>query len=337
MIREAIKLLADFKDLPEEVMRSAMYEIMEGRAQPSQIAAFLISLRMKGETPQEITVGAQVLREKAVNINPNVPKLTDTCGTGGDGLHTFNISTLVALALSAYGIPVAKHGNRSVSSSCGSADLIEALGIPLDIDKDKTERAIKEVKFGFLFAPLYHPAMKYATPIRREIGIRTIFNILGPLANPAQPEYQILGVYDAKLLDVVIEALKNLNLKGALVVHAEDGMDEISICSRTEARILKDGKIDSLFIYPSEYGIGKADVGQLQVKNINENLDKVKKVLEGEPSPELDIVALNAGWALFILDEAKDPREGFVKIKRIFKEKKVKEKLEEIRNYFKNA
>ncbi|RKY35777.1 MAG: anthranilate phosphoribosyltransferase [Candidatus Omnitrophota bacterium] len=337
MIREAIKLLSQTKDLPQEVIYNSMLEIMEGIATPAQIAAFLMGLRLKGETSEEIAISARVMREKAIRISPRVDKMIDTCGTGGDGLHTFNISTLVAFAISAWGIGVAKHGNRSVSSSCGSADLIESLGINLELTPQVLERGIEEVGFGFLFAPRFHPAMKYATPVRKEIGIRTIFNILGPLANPAQPGYQILGVYSESLLGIIVQALKTLGLKSAIVLHSRDGMDEISIFSSTKAYILKDEKIEALEIIPEEFGIPSYNLNDIVVSSKQEAVEKAEKVLKGEEGADLDIVSLNAGWALYILDEVDTPHKGFQEIKKLFKDGTVLKKVREIKDYYKNA
>ncbi len=339
MIKDAIKLLSEREDLDQELARAVMSEIMEGEASTVEIAAFLMTLKMKGETDLEISSAAAIMREKAVQINPKVDKLIDTCGTGGDNLHTFNVSTLVSLAVAAYGVAVAKHGNRSVSSSCGSADLIEALGMPLLKDKNVIERGIEDVGFGYIFAPYFHPAMKFAMPVRKELGIRTIFNILGPLANPARPGYQILGVYDKKLISTVIKALKTLGLKGALVFCAQDGMDEISISADSYYSQLKDGGIsnDILSIEPLKYGIKKVDLSILKVRSLEESLFKARKVIEGEDSPELDIVALNTGWALYLLEEATDSVEGFKKAKDMLMSKKVLEKLNQLKDYYKDV
>ncbi|MDP8253020.1 MAG: anthranilate phosphoribosyltransferase [Candidatus Kaelpia aquatica] len=339
MIKEAIKLLSERENLDDKQTEAVLREIMEGEASAVQIAAFLTTLKMKGETDLEISSAASVMREKAVQLNPKVEKLIDTCGTGGDNLQTFNISTLVSLTISAYGVAVAKHGNRSVSSSCGSADLIEALGIPLLKDKNIIERGIEEVGFGYIFAPYFHPAMKFAMPVRKELGIRTIFNILGPLANPAKPKYQILGVYSKDLISIVIKALKTLGLRGALVFHAQDGMDEISISANSDYSQLKKGDISEgvSSIEPSRYGIKKADLEVLKVSSLEESLSKARKVISGEDSPELDIVALNTGWALYVLEEAADSIEGFKKAKDLLLGKKVLEKLNQLKDYYRNV
>ncbi len=337
MMKEAIKNLTDGKDLSPALMESSMLNIMEGSATPAQIAAFLTALKMKSETPEEISTAAAVMRRKALTFNPEVEKLVDTCGTGGDGLYTFNVSTLVALTIATFGVAVAKHGNRSVSSSCGSADLIESLGIPLIKEKEILKKSIENVNFGYIFAPYFHPAMKYATPVRKEMGVRTIFNILGPLANPAAPQYQILGVYDAGLLDPVANALRNLNLQAALVVHADDAMDEISLSGTTQARLLKKGKIERLEIVPGDFGIKKTNSDELRVNSKEEATEKAYKVMQGIECPELEMVALNAGWTLFMLDEVDSPKAGYEKAKTLLKQGKVEAKLEQIRSFLKNA
>ncbi len=339
MIKEAIKLLLRGENLNEQLTKAVISEIMEGKLSPVQIAAFLTGLRIKGETDVEISSAASVMRERSIRLYPKVDKIIDTCGTGGDNLQTLNVSTLVALVVSAYGVAVAKHGNRSVSSSCGSADLIEALDIPLLKDKDVIERGIERVGFGYIFAPYFHPAMRFAMPVRKELGIRTIFNVLGPLANPASPAYQILGVYNRDLIPVIIRALKTLGLKGALVFHAQDGMDEISISSDSDYAQLIDGNISKeiLTITPSEYGIKKVGLESLRVKNLEDSLAKARKVISGEDSPELDIVALNSGWALYVLKEVSSSMEGFRKAKELLIGKRVLEKIEEIKDYYRNV
>jgi anthranilate phosphoribosyltransferase len=268
-----------------------------------------------------------------------VEKIIDTCGTGGDNLHTFNVSTLTALTVSAYGIAVAKHGNRSVSSSCGSADLIEALGVPLIQDKNIIEKGIEKVGFGYIFAPYFHPAMRFAMPVRKELGIRTIFNVLGPLVNPANPGYQIIGVYSGDLIPVVIKALKTLGLKGALVFHARDGMDEISISADSDYAQLLDGSVseDMATIIPSEYGIEMVNLKSLEVKSLESSLIKAKNVINGKDSPELELVALNSGWALYILKEAADSFEGFKIAKDLLMSGEVAKKLKQIKDYYKNV
>ena len=252
MIKEAIKLSVDGNNLSEEQMIGAMRDIMEGNATDALIASFLTALRIKGETVAEITGAAKVMREKVTRIK--APEYTvDTCGTGGDMSHTFNISTTSALVVAACGVPVAKHGNRSVSSSCGSADVLEAMGIKIDLEPQKVEKCLEETGFGFMFAPLFHPAMKYAIGPRKEMGIRTVFNILGPLTNPAGAERQVLGVFSDKLTEPLAEVLGNLGVKHAFVVHGEDGLDEITNTDKTKVSELKDGKVDTYFISPDDF------------------------------------------------------------------------------------
>jgi anthranilate phosphoribosyltransferase len=339
MIKEAIRLLLEKESLDETLAKSAMNEIMEGNVSTAELTAFLVGLKMKGETDVEIASAASVMRERAISIYPKAEKIIDTCGTGGDNLHTFNVSTLTALTVSAYGIAVAKHGNRSVSSSCGSADIIEALGVPLTQDKDIIEKGIEKVGFGYIFAPYFHPAMRFAMPVRKELGIRTIFNVLGPLVNPANPGYQIIGVYSRDLIPVVIKALKTLGLKGALVFHARDGMDEISISADSDYAQLLDGSVseDTATIIPSEYGIERVDLKSLEVKSLESSLIKAKNVINGKDSPELELVALNSGWALHILKEAADSFEGFKIAKDLLLSGEVAKKLKQIKDYYKDV
>jgi anthranilate phosphoribosyltransferase len=305
MIKEAIKLSVEGKDLSEEQMTEAMRDIMEGKATDAQIGALLTALRMKGETVEEITGAAKVMREKVTRIK--APAYTvDTCGTGGDMSHTFNISTTAALIVAACGVPVAKHGNRSVSSSCGSADVLEALGIKIDLEPQKVEKCLEETGFGFMFAPLFHPAMKFAIGPRKEIGIRTVFNILGPLTNPAGAERQVLGVFSDKLTEPMARVLGNLGAKHAFVVHGEDGLDEITNTDRTRVTELKNGHIASYFISPEDINFNKAKIGDLKGGNAKENAAITIEILKGEKGPKRDIVLMNAAAALITGDKAKD-------------------------------
>ncbi|MDD5614196.1 MAG: anthranilate phosphoribosyltransferase [Candidatus Omnitrophica bacterium] len=320
-------------------MASAMAEIMDGNATPALISAFLVALKIKGETADEIAGAASVMREKALKIPVSTGKIIDTCGTGGDGMHTFNISTAVAITLSAYGVAVAKHGNRSVSSFVGSADIIEMLGLPLLKDPELVAKSIEDNGFGYIFAPYYHPAMKYAMPVRKELGIRTIFNILGPLANPANPSYQVIGVYQEEILDIMADALKLLNLNSTLVVYSEDGLDEISISASTKVRLVKNGGVDHNFreIRPEDFNIKKTDLGTLKVNNIEESMHKINKVFSGIESPELDIVALNSAFALVVLGEIKTPLDGFKKIKDFLKSGAELNKISQLKSYYKDV
>ena len=330
MIKEAIKLLVEGKDLSEEQMTGAMKDIMEGKATDAQIGAFLTALRMKGETVEEITGAAKVMREKVTSIK--APAYTiDTCGTGGDMSHTFNISTTTALIVAACGVPVAKHGNRSVSSSCGSADVLEALGIKIDLEPQKVEKCLEETGFGFMFAPLFHPAMKFAIGPRKEMGIRTIFNILGPMTNPAGAERQVLGVFSDKLTEPMAKVLGNLGVKHAFVVHGEDGLDEITITDKTRVTELKNGNIDTYFISPEDFHFKKAEKDDLKGGNAGENAEIVIDILKGEKGPKRDIVLMNAAAALVAGEKAKDFNEAAAIAAKAIDSGAALKKLEEVK------
>jgi len=305
MIKEAINLLVQKKNLSEHEMIGSMRDIMEGNATDAQIASFLTALRMKGETIEEITGAAKVMREKVTKIK--APAYTvDTCGTGGDMSHTFNISTTSALVVAACGVPVAKHGNRSVSSSCGSADVLEALGIKIDLAPQKVEKCLETTGFGFMFAPLFHPAMKYAVGPRKEMGVRTIFNILGPLTNPAGAERQLMGVFQDELTEKLSQVLANLGVKHAFVVHGEDGLDEITNADRTKISELKDGKVRTYFITPEDLGFSRAKTSDLAGGDAQGNAAMTMDVLKGRKGPKREVVIMNAAAALITGDRAKN-------------------------------
>ncbi len=309
MIKEAINIVVQGKNLTEKEMINSMRDIMEGQASNAQIAAFLTALRMKGETVEEITGAVKVMREKVTKIK--APALTvDTCGTGGDMSHTFNISTTTALIVAASGVPVSKHGNRSVSSSCGSADVLEALGIKIDLEPQKVEKCIEATGFGFMFAPLFHPAMKYAIEPRREMGIRTIFNILGPLTNPAGAERQVMGVFSDDLTEKLAQVLANVSVKHAFVVHGEDGLDEITNTDKTKISELKDGRIVTYYITPEELGFKRAKKSDLVGGNARDNAQITIDILKGEKGPKRDIVIMNAAAALITGDRTQSLLEA---------------------------
>jgi len=324
MIREFIEKLVKRKDLTEGEMRSSFDEIMTGRATYAQIGSFVTALRMKGETIEEITAAARVMREKSAHINAgrrlididrddiNIDDETilDTCGTGGTGTNTFNISTTVAFVVAGCGLKVAKHGNRAASSACGSADVLEALGVKLDVGPDMAQRCILEIGIGFLYAPLFHSAMKYALLPRKEIGIRTIFNMLGPLSNPANATSQVLGVYDPSLTDVMARVLKNLGSRHAFVVYGMDTLDEITITGRTKVSELKDGRVRNYYITPEKFGIKRATLDDIKGGDAKENAQIVLSVLKGERSPRRDVVLLNAAAGLVSGSKAKDIKSG---------------------------
>lgn len=330
MIKDAINSLIDGKDLSEEEMIGAMRDIMEGKSTDAQIASFLTALRIKGETVEEITGAAKVMREKVSKIN--APEYTvDTCGTGGDMSHTFNISTTAALVVAACGLPVAKHGNRSVSSSCGSADVLEALNIKIELEPAKVEKCLKTTGFGFMFAPLFHPAMKYAIGPRKELGVRTVFNILGPLTNPAGAKRQVMGVFSDKLTEPLAQVLGNLGAKHAFVVHGEDGLDEITTTDTTRISELKEDKVKTYSISPEEFGLKKAYKEDLIGGNAEENAKITIGILEGGKGPKRDIVLLNAAAALITGDKAVDFNEGITKAAEAIDSGAARAKLEEVK------
>jgi anthranilate phosphoribosyltransferase len=310
MIKEAIAKAVDKKDLNEAEMMQAMDEVMEGKATPAQIAAFITALRMKGETVEEVTGAARIMRKKATRIDARSSIIVDTCGTGGDRMNSFNISTTTAFVVAAAGITVAKHGNRAVSSGCGSADVLEALGVNIGVGPEIVEECIQQIGIGFLFAPKLHGAMKYAIEPRREIGVRTIFNMLGPLTNPAGATAQLIGVYDPKLTEMFAGVLKNLGTKRAFVVHGADGLDEATITGETRVSELKDGLISTYNIDPVEI-FGETYKGkELVGGDASVNAQITKDVLDGKDGACRKIVLLNAALALMAGEKAATIREG---------------------------
>ena len=303
MIREAIDRVIRGEDLNEDEAAAVMEEIMTGEATQAQLAAFLVALRMKGETPAEIAGMATVMREKALRVDAG-SDLLDTCGTGGDGRKTFNVSTAAALIAAGAGARVAKHGNRAMSSNSGSADVLETLGVKIDLDPTGVARCITDANIGFMFAQVFHPSMKYAAPVRREIGVRTAFNILGPLTNPARAEHQVLGVARRDLAPVMIEALRRLGSKRALVVHGDDGDDEVSIAGPTLVLELRDGDVYEYNVTPEQFGIERAPLDTILGGTAEENARTVNAVLEGKPGPATDIAVLNAAAGLVALGMA---------------------------------
>ncbi len=295
----AIGAVVERRDLGTEEMKSVMRRIMSGEATPAQIGGFLIGLRMKGETVEEIAAAAAVMRELATPVEVSAPHLVDTCGTGGDASGTFNISTASAFVVAAAGGAVAKHGNRSISSRSGSADVLEAAGVRLDLTPQQVARCIEEVGVGFMFAPMHHGAMKHAIGPRREMGVRTVFNLLGPLTNPAGAPNQVLGVFADRWLEPLARVLQRLGSRHVLVVHSEDGMDEISIGAPTRVVELKEGEIHGYTITPEEFGMERADIATLAVDGAEQSLATIRAVFAGEPGPASDIVALNAGAAIY--------------------------------------
>ena len=330
MITEAINNVVEGNDLSTGDAESAMTQIMEGKATDAQIGSFLTALRLKGETIDEISAFASIMRDKASAIKPKVEPLLDTCGTGGDKSSTFNISTTVAFVLAAGGVGVAKHGNRSVSSCCGSADVLEALGVKIDQTPEQVEKCIEDIGIGFMFAPGFHKAMKYAIGPRKEIAIRTVFNILGPLTNPAGAGYQLLGVYDPKLCTSLSRVLKKLGSKAAMVVHGE-GLDEVATTGRTMISELKaDGTVEDYEITPEGFGFKTSLLDELTSESVEENSRITKDILSGSEGPKTDIVILNSACALKVSQKVSSIEEGVEMARDIIKSGKALDKLGEL-------
>ncbi|WP_099205337.1 anthranilate phosphoribosyltransferase [Scatolibacter rhodanostii] len=299
MIQQAIYQILAGKDLSLPTTREVMMEMMEGKATSAQMGAFLTAMRMKGETIDEITACAQVMREKCMKLNPETDVL-DIVGTGGDELFTFNISTISAFVVAAGGVPVAKHGNRSVSSKCGSADLLEALGVNINLNARQSEKILSEIGICFMLAQVYHAAMKHVAPVRRELGVRTLFNIIGPLANPAGANLQLLGVYDENLVEPLAGVLANLGVKRAMVVHGHDGLDEITLTGTSTICEVANGKLNSYFITPEQFGLQRCKIKELVGGNPQENAEIAKRILSGKKGAKRDIVVMNAACCLYM-------------------------------------
>ena len=310
MIKEALNKIVTGNNLSMDESKEVMGEIMRGEATPAQIGSFLTALRMKGETVEEIAGCAQAMRENAIEVKTNKDVLVDTCGTGGDSSGTFNISTTVAFVAAGTGLAVAKHGNRSISSNCGSADLLEALGVNLAINPEQVGRCIDEVGIGFMFAPSLHPAMKHAMGPRKELGLRTVFNILGPLSNPAGAKRQLLGVYDESLTEPMANVLLALGSEQAFIVHGADGLDELSVTGLNRISHLKDGRVDTYNLNPQDLGLPQAKSSDLAGGKAQENATITKGLLQGEKGPKRDIILLNTAAVLVAGGKAKDLKEG---------------------------
>ncbi len=306
----ALKKLVERRDLDAAEAEAAMHQIMAGEATPAQIGAYLVALRMKGETATEIAASARVMRALAEPVSLPREHLIDIVGTGGDGASTFNISTAASFVAAAAGARVAKHGNRSVSSKSGSADVLEAAGVNLDIAPAQVAQCVERLGVGFMFAPRHHGAMKHAVLPRRELGLRTMFNLLGPLTNPAQAPRQLLGVFDRHWLRPVAEVMRELGSEHVLVVHAEDGLDEFSIAARTWVVELNAGEITEYSVQPEDFNLQRNALTSLRVDDATESLALVRRALAGEPGPASDIVALNAGAALYVAGVADDISSG---------------------------
>ena len=329
-IQNAIQSIIDKKHLSNDEMRSVMQNIMTGECTDAQIAGFLVGLRSKGETVEEITAAANVMRQLASRVQINQENLIDTCGTGGDGSNTFNISTTAAFVVAAAGGNVAKHGNRSVSSKSGSADVLEAAGVKLEITPEQIAQCIETIGIGFMFAPMHHSAMKYAIAPRRELGVRTLFNVLGPLTNPAGAKRQVMGVFSRDWLDTLVNVLKNLGSKQVMIVHSEDGMDEISISAPTRIAELKNGEIKTYTIEPEQFKLQRADISTLAVKNVEDSLKMMHAVMENQGGPSQDIVLLNAGAAIYTAGIEDTLASGIESARRVVENGSARSKLVEL-------
>lgn len=329
--QEALTALLEKRDLTRSEMLSIMRQIMGGGLTAVQIAGILVALRAKGETVAEIAAAAEVMRELSTKVPVGTEMhLVDTCGTGGDGAHTFNISTSAAFVAAAAGVKIAKHGGRSVSSSCGSADVLEALGVNVNLTPDQVAQSIHEIGVGFMFAPNHHSAMKYAAPVRRELGVRTLFNLLGPLTNPAGAKNQVMGVFRKDLCRPLAEALKSLGANHVMVVHGTDGMDEITRCGATHVAELKDGMVEEYAIDPEEFGMKLVAADDLTVRDSDEAKAKLLVVLDNTPGAARDIVALNAGAAIYVGGVAQTLEEGVKKALHVIASGEAKAKLEQL-------
>jgi len=326
-IQSAIQRVIDKQDLSAAEMNQIMRIIMTGEATPAQIGGFLIGLRMKGESVDEIAAAATVMRELASGVKISGSNIVDIVGTGGDGSNTFNISTACTFVVAAAGGVVAKHGNRSVSSKSGSADLLEAAGVNLNLTPEQVAQCIEQVGVGFMFAPLHHSAMKHAIGPRKEMGVRTIFNILGPLTNPAGAPNQLLGVFSDELVEPLAEVLNKLGSNHVLVVHSQDGMDEISIGAPTKVAELKNGKVSSYTITPEQFGFKSTNISKLAVSGPEESLTTVRSVLDNTSGPARDIVVLNSGAAIYAADLVNSLQEGIKKADEVITSGAAKQKL----------
>jgi len=329
-MQSAIKSVTEHRNLTGSEMADVMCLLMAGKASDAQIGAFLIGLRMKGETVDEITAAVSVMRELVTPVKVDVPHLVDTCGTGGDGLATFNISTTSAFVVAAAGGHVAKHGNRSISSKSGSADVLEAAGVNLDLTPEQVAMCIRKIGVGFMFAPKHHSAMKHVLDPRREMGVRTMFNVLGPLTNPAGAANQVLGVFDPHWLELLAKVLSQLGSRHVLMVHAEDGLDEISISGPTHLVELKNGSLYHLEITPEQFGMQRAGLDSLIVDRPGRSLDMMRQVLDDKNGPARDIVILNAGAAIYVAGITDSLQQGVDKAREVIVRGAARKRLESL-------
>jgi len=329
--QEALVRVIEHREIFHEEMVSLMRQIMSGEVSPSLIAAIVVGLRVKKETIGEIAAAAQVMREFATRVEvPDHPHLLDTCGTGGDSAHTVNVSTAAAIVAAAAGAKVAKHGNRSVSSKSGSADVLEALGVNIALTPAQVARSVSEVGVGFMFAPSHHPAMKHAAPVRKELGVRTIFNILGPLTNPAGARNQVMGVFHPDLVGIQARVLQRLGSRHVMVVYGLEGLDEISICGETMIGELKDGEVREYVVHPRQFGIAGRDLREIQVADSAESAALLREVFAGATGAARDIVALNAGAAIYVAGMAESLEAGVTRAIATLDSGAARRKLDEL-------
>ena len=336
LFKDVLSQLLERRDLTQEVMLDVMHQVMGGGLSHAQIAAFLIALRAKGETVDEIAAAAMVMRELSTKVNiQDAAHLIDTCGTGGDGIQTFNVSTVCAFVAAAAGAKVAKHGGRSVSSTCGSADVLEALGVNVNQTPEQVAASVNEIGIGFMFAPNHHSAMKHAAPVRRELGIRTLFNLLGPMTNPATARRQVMGVFDKSLTGKLAQVLQKLGSEHVLVVHGADGMDEISFTGDTYVAELKNGQVSEYVLNPAQYGLSTHELKDIQIRDAQESKAMILDVLNGKHDTEKsaaarDIVLMNAGAAIYVSGQAASLQAGIHKAAEVIDSGAALEKLNQL-------
>jgi anthranilate phosphoribosyltransferase len=332
--KTTLQLLIDHTNLPHAQMLDLMREVMSGGLTPVQIASLLIALRVKGETVEEIAAAVEVMRELATKVDINdVEHLVDTCGTGGDGIQTFNVSTAAAFVTAAAGAKVAKHGGRSVSSACGSADVLEALGVNVNLTPEQVGKCVDDISIGFMFAPNHHSAMKHAAPVRKELGVRTLFNLLGPLTNPAGARRQVMGVFHRDLTGLLVRVLQRLGSEHVMVVHGADGMDEISFTGNTYIAELKDGEVREYMLNPQQFGFPLREVRDIRVENATQSANLIKAVFEGEQLPAREIVLLNAGAAIYVAGLTPSLELGITHAAAVIDNGAAKQKLQQLVAY----